>query len=183
MKQTVPNTAPAHNTAGVVLECDLPDAREKVWRALTERDLLGAWLMPNDIRPEVGARFQLQATAAPAGEGAAVECAPVKCEVLEAEPGRKLRWRQQEPVDAVSPRLFVESVVTFELSDLPGGGTHLRVVHDGFTSGVTRCIGGAPQPQAGATVLRFRPRGLGVSRINNGPAVVYSLFIGLRRAA
>jgi uncharacterized protein YndB with AHSA1/START domain len=183
MKQTVPNTAPLQNTDGVVFECDLPDAREKVWRALTERDLLAAWLMPNDIRPEVGARFLLQPAAAPAGEGDPAKCAPVQCEILEAEPGRKLRWRQQESVEAVSPRLFVESVVTFELSDLPGGGTHLRVVHDGFTSGVTRCIGVAPQAQASATVLRFRPRGLGAGRINSGPAVVYSSFAGLRRAA
>jgi uncharacterized protein YndB with AHSA1/START domain len=178
MKQTVPNTAPLQSTDGVVFECDLPDTREKVWRALTERELLAAWLMPNDIRPEVGARFQLQPAAAPAGEGA-----PVNCEILEAEPGRKLRWRQQEPLDAVSPRLFVESVVTFELSDLPGGGTHLRIVHDGFTSGVTRCIGGAPQPQASATVLCFQPPGLRAGRINSEPTVVYSSFAALRRAA
>jgi hypothetical protein len=55
-------------------------------------------------------------------------------------------------------RLLIESVVTFELSDIPSGGTHLRIVHDGFTSSVTRCIRGALQPQAAATVLRFQPR-------------------------
>ena len=56
-----------------------------------------------------------------------------ECEVLEAEPGRNLRWRQREPVRCRSPRdHMVESVVSFELADLPGGGTHLRVVHDGL---------------------------------------------------
>ena len=48
-------------TESVVIECDLPDPPEKVWRALTEQDLLGAWLMPNDMRPEVGAQFQFRA--------------------------------------------------------------------------------------------------------------------------
>jgi len=28
---------------------------DKVWRALTEQGLLSAWLLPNDMRPEVGA--------------------------------------------------------------------------------------------------------------------------------
>jgi|SRR5882672_10221616 len=146
MKHTDPNTD------AIVFECDLPEPREKVWRALTERDLLAAWLMPNDIRPEVGAKFQLQPSPV------AAECAPVQCEVLEAEAGRKLRWRQQEQADAVAPRLLVESVVTFELSDIPSGGTHLRVVHDGFTSRVTHCIQAMLCSQASATVLRFQPR-------------------------
>jgi uncharacterized protein YndB with AHSA1/START domain len=110
MKQT--------DSDAVVVECDLPQPRDKVWRALTQRELLAAWLLPNDIRPEVGAKFQLE----PA----------TQCEVLEAEAGRILRWRQREPADAVAPRRFVESVVSFELADLPDGGTHLRVVHDGF---------------------------------------------------
>jgi uncharacterized protein YndB with AHSA1/START domain len=87
------------------------------------------------------------------------DCAvPVNCEILEAEHGRKLRWRQQEPADAVAPGLLVESVVTFELSDIPSGGTRLRIVHDGFTSQVTACIRGALQPQASGSVLRFQPR-------------------------
>ena len=52
MKQT--------DSDAVVLECDLPEPRDKVWRALTEQDLLAKWLLPNDIRPEVGAKFQLE---------------------------------------------------------------------------------------------------------------------------
>ncbi|MBS0420320.1 MAG: SRPBCC domain-containing protein [Proteobacteria bacterium] len=113
MKQTVANDN------AVVFECELPEPRAKVWRALTERELLAAWLLP----------------------------APVECEVLETEPGRRLRWRQLETADAVSPRHFIESVVSFELADTQNGGTHLRVVHDGFTT-VTRC----------STVVAFRPR-------------------------
>lgn len=145
MKQTVANANVAADA--VVFECDLREPRDKVWRALTERDLLAAWLMPNDIRPEVGAKFQLR----PGTD--AVPPAPVECEVLEAEPGRILRWRQREPSDAVSRRHFIESVVSFELADTPDGGTHLRVVHDGFTT-VMRCstvVALLPRAQAGNT--------------------------------
>jgi len=115
MKQTVSDA--------VIFECDLPEPREKVWRALTQKELLAAWLLPNDIRPEVGAKFQLD----PA----------TSCEVLEAEPGQRLRWRQREPSDARSPDYMVESFVSFELADLPDGGTRLRVVHDGFVTVAT----------------------------------------------
>ncbi len=149
MKQT--------DSDAVVLECDLAEPRDKVWRALTEKELLAAWLLPNDIRAEVGAKFQLE----PACSGceACAGCKATECEVLEAEPGRTLRWRQREPADAVSPHRFVESVVSFELTDLPGGGTHLRVVHDGFKA--VTCT---------ATVLEF-------------PARTRATFTSLRKAA
>ena len=64
----------------------LPDAPEKVWRALTVPELLAAWMMPNDIKPETGSRFAF------AGPDA-----PIECEVLDAEPGRLLRysWRER----------------------------------------------------------------------------------------
>ena len=116
MKQTVSDA--------VVFECELAESRDKVWRALTEKQLLAAWLAPNDIRPEVGAKFQLE----PATE----------CEILQADPGRTLSWRQREPGDTG----LVESVVRFELADLADGGTRLRVVHDCFRA-------------VSATVLRF----------------------------
>jgi uncharacterized protein YndB with AHSA1/START domain len=168
MKQTVADGKAAADA--VVFECDLPQARDKVWRALTDRELLAAWLMPNDIRPEVGAKFQLRPGAqnVPPAEPAPVEHAaappapssppaPMECEILEAEPGRILRWRQREPADAGSPRHFIESVVSFELADSPDGGTHLRVVHDGFTT-VVRC----------STVVALRPR----AQAGNTPKLV-----------
>src|SRR6186713_808636 len=114
MKQTVADDE------AVVFECDLPEPREKVWRALTERELLAKWLLPNDLRPEVGAKFNLRpAPKRLRPEPAAEPGAPVECEVLQVDPGRTLSWRQREPADAV----YVESVVRFDLADLPEGGT------------------------------------------------------------
>jgi uncharacterized protein YndB with AHSA1/START domain len=85
----------------VVTECDLPEAPEKVWKALTIPGLLAAWL------PEA-----------------------VDCEILAAEPDRLLcyRWRAgTDDKDAVGRPL--DSVVTFELTGTASGGTHLRVDH------------------------------------------------------
>jgi uncharacterized protein YndB with AHSA1/START domain len=85
----------------VVTECELPDAPEKVWQALTVPKLLAQWL------PDV-----------------------VHSEILAAEPNRLLRYRwpgSEQDRDAAGRTL--ESVVTFELTDTPSGGTHLRVVH------------------------------------------------------
>jgi uncharacterized protein YndB with AHSA1/START domain len=110
----------------IVVDCELADPPAKVWRALTEPKLLAAWLMPNDIRPEVGARFTFQADAE-AGGGV------IACEVVAAEPPHLLRysWRGSDAGrDARAHTL--DSVVTFVLTETADGGTHLRLIHDGF---------------------------------------------------
>lgn len=102
-------------------EYDLAEPPEKVWRALTVPELLAAWMMPNDIRPQTGSNFTF------AGPDTAIEC-----EILEAEPERLLRysWREQ-PRDATR-QCPLDSTVTFTLARTVAGGTHLRIVHDGF---------------------------------------------------
>lgn len=107
----------------VEVECDLADPPVKVWRALTEPEILAAWLMPNDMRAEPGHRFGFDGDRDIGGR--------IDCEVLEAEPHRLLRysWRA-EARDADGRRL--DSVVTFTLSETDTGGTRLRVVHSGF---------------------------------------------------
>jgi uncharacterized protein YndB with AHSA1/START domain len=87
--------------SSVVTECDLPEAPDKVWKALTVPKLLAAWL------PDA-----------------------VNSEILAAEPNRLLRYRwsgREEDRDERGRTL--ESVVTFELTGTQTGGTHLRVVH------------------------------------------------------
>lgn len=106
----------------IVTECELPHPPEKVWRALTVPELLEAWLMPNDIRPSAGEHFTLRDDHGPDADR-------VDCEVLEAEPYRRLRysWRDRE---ARSNGLT--SIVTFELTQAGEETTRLRVVHSGM---------------------------------------------------
>ena len=47
-------------TRSVVFEKEFAYPPEKVWRALTEGDLIQQWLMENDFKPLVGHRFQLR---------------------------------------------------------------------------------------------------------------------------
>ncbi|MDX8439576.1 SRPBCC family protein [Mesorhizobium australafricanum] len=121
-------TATRHPTATdapLSFECELPDPPEKVWRALTEPELLAAWMMPNDMKPEAGRRFAF------AGPDA-----PIECEVLEAEPGKLLRysWRERPGAKDAGQLPCFDSIVTFTLARTASGGTHLSIVHDGFVA-------------------------------------------------
>jgi uncharacterized protein YndB with AHSA1/START domain len=100
----------------VIVDCDLAEPPEKVWRALTVPELLAEWLMPNDFAPQVGHDFTFRPE----------KGADIACEVLDVEENRMIRysWREEDqPVD---------SIVTVRLTPLIGGGTHLRLVHTGF---------------------------------------------------
>jgi uncharacterized protein YndB with AHSA1/START domain len=117
----------------IFFECDLDEPPEKVWRALTEPELLAAWLEPDAIQSaDDGRRFRLDF----GKDGHTVEL-----ETLTEEPNRLLRcrWRSFE-YDGGLPDL--DSIVTFELAESGTGGTHLRIVHEGFAATLS-----APAPQ------------------------------------
>lgn len=124
----------------IEFECELPEPPEKVWRALTVPDLLAAWMMPNDIKPEIGGRF---AFAKADGQ--------IECEVLDAEPERLLRysWRERPASgNAADPPASpldnpMDSIVTFTLDRTVSGGTRLRIVHGGFARVATPAVAGA----------------------------------------
>ena len=65
----------------------LPHPPETVWRALVDPDRLAKWLGPNDFKPEVGHRFQIQGQPIPSVGFSGV----VQCEVLELRPLELLR--------------------------------------------------------------------------------------------
>lgn len=99
----------------------LPHPRAKVWRALTQPDLVDRWLMkPEGYAAVVGTKFVLRAKGRQRGWRGFVEC-----EVLAVEEGRLLRWSWLG--DEAGPTL----VVTFRLED-EGGGTRLSLDHEGF---------------------------------------------------
>jgi uncharacterized protein YndB with AHSA1/START domain len=81
----------------------------KVWRALTEPDLVAQWWGPGDIRPEIGHRFTVDM--GPWGKA--------RCRVLAVEPGKAfaytfgegeldttIRWRLES--EGIGTRLFLE---------------------------------------------------------------------------
>lgn len=101
----------------IVVTRTLPYPREMVWRALTDANELGAWLMPNDFRPEIGHRFTFRTKPAPGFDGT------VHCEVLElVHPERVAFTWKGGPLD---------TRVSFELEEV-AGGTRLTLRHSGF---------------------------------------------------
>jgi uncharacterized protein YndB with AHSA1/START domain len=105
-------------TESLSFEFDLPHPPEKVWRALTEPELLAQWLLPVvGLKLEPGAEFTLRAQPQPGWDGV------VNCRLLDIEPGSKLRYRW-----VVGD---IDTVVTFALTPT-ASGSRLSMVHSGF---------------------------------------------------
>lgn len=105
-------------TESLAFELELPHPPEKVWRALTEPELLSEWLLPvTGLKLAVDAPFVLQSQPQPGWDGS------VDCRVLEVEPHRKFsyRWVVGE----------LDTVVTFTLASVESG-TRLSIVQSGF---------------------------------------------------
>jgi uncharacterized protein YndB with AHSA1/START domain len=97
----------------------------KVWRALTDPELLAQWLMPGDFQLVVGHRYTMHAPGMPA----AGFLGTISAEVLAFEPERMLRvgWRDADPHGASG----ADWTITWTLQP-EGHGTRLFLVHEGF---------------------------------------------------
>jgi uncharacterized protein YndB with AHSA1/START domain len=101
----------------------------KVWRALTEPELLAKWLLPVvGFEPTPGASFRFQAEPVGGWDGI------VNCRLLEIEEMRRLRYTW-----VVGD---MDTVVTFTLEPTPNG-TRLFLEHSGFREHQKRNFGGA----------------------------------------
>lgn len=110
-------------TQAVVLTHILDHPPEKVWRALTEQDLLAKWIMANDLQPRVG--YICTFTQPPTQWWDGI----VHCEVLEVQRHRRLRYSWcTRGADAMR----LDTVVTWTLTPTPSGGTQLLLEHTGF---------------------------------------------------
>src|ERR1700744_495023 len=113
-------------TRTITVKYDLPFPPAKVWRALTEPELLTRWLMPNTIAPTVGHKFTFKTQ--PMGEWDGT----VECEVLEVQPLKRLiySWAGGSNKNATGAR-ELNTVVTWTLREKPEG-TLLLLEHSGF---------------------------------------------------
>lgn len=105
--------------ASIEVDEFLPHPPAKVWRALTDPDLLARWLMPNDFKPVAGHRFTFTARPIPGIGFDGV----ISCQVLDIEEPRLLRvsWGGGTLDTTVTWRLRPE-----------GRGTRLFITHAGF---------------------------------------------------
>jgi uncharacterized protein YndB with AHSA1/START domain len=102
----------------------LPAPADRVWRVLTDPDLIARWLMPNDFKLEAGHRF-------------AIDSDPIRqcglggtghCEVLAFDAGKMLRIAWTAAGESMSG---LDSTVMFTVMP-EGAGTRLLIEHDGL---------------------------------------------------
>ena len=100
---------------------DYPHPPKKVWRALTDPELMALWQMrPEGFAPVVGTRFKLIAKPQPGWRGF------VECEVLEARAPSLLRYSWVGDANGKA----TEVRYTLEARE---GGTRLTFEHIGFS--------------------------------------------------
>jgi uncharacterized protein YndB with AHSA1/START domain len=107
----------------VVVEREVPFPPEKIWRALTQPDLLEVWLMKNDFMPVVDHRFNFRA-----------DWGSVDCQVMAVEANKTLSYTWVA--------YGLESIVTWTLTPT-STGTHLRMEQSGFRQDQQQAYQGA----------------------------------------
>lgn len=123
-------TAPSQTDA-ISFEFDLRHSPKKVWRALTDPELLTEWLLPAvGFKPEPGTAFAFKTQPYPGWDGT------VNCRVLESEEQRKLSYTW------VVGDMVLDTVVTFTLTPTEAG-TRLSLVQSGFKPDQKQNFGGA----------------------------------------
>lgn len=118
----------------IVIERFLPHSSSKIWRALTETNLLEQWLMKNDFSPVVGEKFQLRRASMPGWDGI------TNCEVISLEQEQKLVYTWNPTGDRGADEL--RTLVTWTLTPVDGG-TMLRMEQSGFKASQADAQGGA----------------------------------------
>jgi uncharacterized protein YndB with AHSA1/START domain len=126
---TLADKTPQSQTEIISFEFDVHHAPEKVWRALTDPDLLAKWLLPIvDLKLDPGAAFTFKAPPQPGWDGI------VHCRFIAIEPQRKLSYSW-----VVGD---IDTVVTFTLTPT-ASGTRLSLVQSGFKSDQKQNFAGA----------------------------------------
>ena len=118
-------------TESISFDFDLSHPPEKVWRALTDPELLEQWLLPvvgRKLELAPGTTFTFKTDPYPGWDGT------VSCKLLEIEPRTRLSYAWTVP--------FLDTVVTFTLTPTDAG-TRLSLVQSGFKPDQKRESGGA----------------------------------------
>ena len=107
------------------LERVYSQAPERIWRALTDRRALSAWLMETDFEPTLDREFTFRSKPQPGWDG--ITC----CRVIEIEPPRRLAYTWRGGAGKGKPPTL-DTVVRWTLSP-EGSGTRLVLEHTGFS--------------------------------------------------
>jgi uncharacterized protein YndB with AHSA1/START domain len=118
----------------ITVERMMPHSAAKIWRALTETNLLEQWLANNDFQPVTGHKFKFYRPPNQGWNGI------LDCEVLSVEPFERLTYTCNNSETDTENGL--RSVVAWTLTPLENG-TLVRMEQSGFRPEETRARGGA----------------------------------------
>lgn len=108
----------AAKTLSFSQEYDLPHPPKKIWRTLTEPELLAQWIAPCDLKPVIGHRFTFQMGARGSWDGI------VHCEVLESVENERISYTFRSGE--------LDTVVSWAMKPSTSGGTILILEQSGF---------------------------------------------------
>ncbi|GGS84946.1 SRPBCC family protein [Streptomyces chromofuscus] len=120
-----PHAADDDDLTVVRVDQFFPHPPAKVWRALTDPELLAQWQMPGsrDFRLEVGHRYRMTSVPRPGTNFSGV--VEVSVLAFDAERMLRVRWADPDPANAA------DWTITWTLEQ-EGRGTRLFLVHEGF---------------------------------------------------
>jgi uncharacterized protein YndB with AHSA1/START domain len=120
-------TETATATRSITAELDYAYPIDTVWKALTDSEWLAVWFFPNDIQPLQGHKFTIWGRPIERWDG------EFQCEVLAVQPPRMIKFRWyggHEELKAFGH--YMDTVVTWTLSENADGGTHFHFFHEGI---------------------------------------------------
>lgn len=106
----------------IVIVEDYAASPARVWRAMTDPELIARWMMANDFVPEVGHEFTMQGVPVPAVKFSGT----IRCKVLELVVERRLSLSWGDAAGATT-----NWTVSWTL-ERRENGTRVTLVHDGF---------------------------------------------------
>jgi uncharacterized protein YndB with AHSA1/START domain len=109
------------------MEVFYPYPPQQVWRVITNRRALAAWLMENDFEPRVGHKFRFQHSTLPGLDGS------IDCQVIELDEPKRLSYTWQDKL------MHQPSIVTWVLNPVDGG-TRLQLEHKGLRSQILETV-------------------------------------------
>lgn len=131
-------------TRTIRIKTVLPYAVDKVWRALTEADLLGSWFMKNDMVAKPGYQFTFRMAPQKGWDGI------THCEILSIDPQKYISYSYRgeatgekalacagihsEAADNITKGIFtkLDTIVSFRLEPTCGG-TILYLEQSGYS--------------------------------------------------
>ncbi|ATQ70071.1 MULTISPECIES: SRPBCC family protein [Methylosinus] len=114
-------------TRSITTDKELDHPVDAVWRAMTDSEWLAVWFFPNDIKPVEKHSFTIWSRPIERWDG------EFQCKVLEVEDRKMLKfsWKGgHEELKAFGH--YMDVVVTWTISELPGGHTHFHFVQEGI---------------------------------------------------